>query len=134
MLEMYITITPQTVFEIPDLEGTSITEHFEKIGQRFVEPYEAIINEGLQQLEDRLHSNRPQTWSTEPGWTVYEVLGESVVGGKRCVGPVGETFLVFDVEVNVATSRHLPILATAFAPLTGKWYSWTRLVMTTMMT
>lgn len=112
------------IFDLPDLEGESIIEHFEKIGQQFVEKYEAIIIQGLLRLEDSLHCKRPKTWSMESGWTEYKVLDGNVVG-KQCEGPVMEILLVFDVEVNVATSRHLPILATAFAPLSGTWYSWT---------
>ena len=114
------------IFDLPELEGESIEEHFARIGQQFVQNYEAIVNESIQQFDEQLTAKRPYVWSAEPGWTEYDVAYDGAVFGKLCEGPVNEMFLVFDVEVNVATSRHLPILATAFAPLSGKWYSWTR--------
>ena len=104
--------------KLADMNRTSIKDHFHVIGGTFVQPIEDVIDKVLRcDLQ-----NVPSVWNTYSGWTKY------TVSGFENKSPSEEKLLVFDVEISVVTSRHHPVMATAYAPLSGTWYSWVRYV------
>ena len=102
---------------LPQVHGKSILEHFEFMGENLISSVESRINRCLAQ---QFHGTRPDSWSGSTGWTCYD---RNTYSAKN---PGNEEFLIFDVEVNVATSQYYPVMATAYAPLTQRWYSWNR--------
>ncbi|GAA5989690.1 hypothetical protein JCM10908_000590 [Rhodotorula pacifica] len=109
---------PQAVeFDLPPLEGETISHHFHALGRDVAEPY-------LSMAKDYAKAEVPpmpvqQHWTLTAGWTVYHPDGsfESVP-----YPPEDEASLVFDVETLPYTGGHFPIMAVAAG--TKGWYGW----------
>lgn len=107
-------VLPEVSFDMPQLEGGNIRDHFHALGAYAAEPYLSMANEfAAADLPPQ-----PERWETaRPGWTRY--------GKDGTVTPVdnlnGETIVSFDVEVLYKLSPY-PVMATA-ASATA-WYSW----------
>ncbi|QLG73185.1 hypothetical protein HG535_0E02690 [Zygotorulaspora mrakii] len=104
-------ITEPISFELPKLQGTSLDEHFQKLGHFASEPYKTMALKKFTSLVAR-----PSEWIKRPGWTRYEP-------GKapENVGWPLEDTMVFDVETLYKISPY-PTLAVA---VTSKaWYLW----------
>jgi DNA polymerase gamma 1 len=100
------------VLKLPKLRGQNIEEHFLAIAEDQSRPYMNLVVSLLDQLPVR-----PKVWSTEPGWTCYDLET-----GPRPVPFPDEDALVFDIEVCMSAGS-APTLACA----AGRkfWYSWT---------
>eukprot|EP00117_Sycon_ciliatum_P041275 scpid20856/ scgid30220/ DNA polymerase subunit gamma-1; Mitochondrial DNA polymerase catalytic subunit; PolG-alpha len=107
-------------FEMPQLLGSDVAEHFREIGRRQCQPYlqyaDALM--GVESLP-----GMPTKWQFTPGWCRYSAQCPQ---GKPVPFP-DEKVLVFDVEVWMEAPT-LPILAVAASPTA--WYSWTSEVLT----
>ena len=98
-------------FQLPQLAGGDLDEHFRSIALDQVKPYSDLA----QYLLSSTAPDLPEVWQFSPGWMRYE-------GGQAVSVPYPEEdVMVFDVEVCVQES-HRPVLATAVSPVC--WYSW----------
>ena len=59
-------ITEPIAFPLPPLQGQSLDEHFQKIGQFNSEPYKSFCGEKFTQMVPR-----PAQWLRRPGWVKY---------------------------------------------------------------
>ncbi|XP_065189471.1 DNA polymerase subunit gamma-1-like [Sycon ciliatum] len=95
-------------FEMPQLLGSDVAEHFREIGRRQCQPYlqyaDALM--GVESLP-----GMPTKWQFTPGWCRYSAQCPQ---GKPVPFP-DEKVLVFDVEVWMEAPT-LPILAVAASP------------------
>lgn len=101
---------PPLEYELPDLLGENIQEHWEKLGYRQAQPY-------LGYVEKLLNATPPPLpkWKKESGWTKYE--GEKV----EPVPYPNEKAIIFDVETCVKESNYA-VMATALSATA--WYMW----------
>lgn len=108
------SVTENVDFEIPDLTGSNIAEHFKNIASTQCSEYfnkaEHMAN-ALTKIPCK-----PRNWQFCCGWTKYNPDGtyESVVAPD-------ENVLVFDVEICLSFGK-APILATAVSK--SAWYCW----------
>lgn len=103
---------PIDIKNFPSLEGSSMDEHFHKLGTAESEPY-------LSMAEEFLSGDVPPliaTWEFQSGWTRY-VEGQKP---EKVDFPL-EDSLVFDVEVLYKRSNY-PLLATCAS--SKAWYGW----------
>ncbi|CAI4065262.1 hypothetical protein SUVZ_08G3490 [Saccharomyces uvarum] len=104
-------ITEPIAFPLPALQGQSLDEHFQKIGQFNSEPYKSFCGDKFTQMV-----SRPAQWLRQPGWVKY------VPGAAPVEVPYpDEELVVFDVETLYNIS-HYPTLATALS--STAWYLW----------
>ena len=99
-------------FDLPTLQGSTLDEHFHKLGLDASEPY-------LQYAKAFARSptpQRPRNWVRRSGWTKYYKDGSS-----EAVESPQESMLSFDVEVMWKESS-FAVMACAASPTT--WYSW----------
>lgn len=59
---------PYKDIELPELEGSSIEEHFQCIGNRQFAPYSKLLEEAASLKEIEI----PKKWSFSEGWTMYD--------------------------------------------------------------
>ena len=99
------TKTSPLQFQLPELYGDNIEEHFEHISKEASQSYFALA-EGM---SSTIHNipEMPSKWLFHQGWTKYSSNGE--VTSVECPE---EDVLVFDVEVCVKAGN-VPIMATA---------------------
>ncbi|CAI4052333.1 hypothetical protein SKDZ_15G4640 [Saccharomyces kudriavzevii ZP591] len=98
-------------FPLPPLQGQSLDEHFQKIGQFNSEPYKSFCLDKFTEMVAR-----PAEWLRKPGWVKY-VPGAAPVE----VAYPDEELVVFDVETLYNIS-HYATLATALS--STAWYLW----------
>ncbi|EDV21017.1 uncharacterized protein TRIADDRAFT_64268 [Trichoplax adhaerens] len=98
-------------FQLPELHGSNIDEHFRYIANQQIAHYKILID----RLIDATLPSKPLTWECRPGWTRYD--GNQATS----VEFPDEEALVFDVETSVMNGR-IPVMATAVSPT--HWYSW----------
>ena len=112
LLNKKTAISEPISFELPKLQGQSLDEHFQKIGNFVGKPYMQLCADRLGDAVPAL----PSQWLLQSGWTKY-------IPGKVPVQvdfPTDDT-LVFDVETMYKVS-HYPTLATAVGKYA--WYCW----------
>src|SRR5690606_27603789 len=99
-------------FEVPELHGKTLDEHFYRLGKEAGEPYYTIAQDFSRQLLPRT----PTKWVKQSGWTKY-VVGQQPVK----VDAPEEEAMVFDVEVMY---KEHPFAVMASAASTNAWYMW----------
>ncbi|KAJ1647781.1 DNA-directed DNA polymerase gamma mip1 [Coemansia asiatica] len=107
-------------FELPEMLGENIDEHFYKMGLLAAEPYLTMSR----QFADIKMSQFPpipdkDRWAKHSGWTRY---GRDGSAAQKVVAPdISDQVLVFDVEIVVKDSPY-PTLAVALSE--NAWYLW----------
>lgn len=105
---------PDTIMDLPPIQGSNLDEHFRTIAKTQSQPY---LDLAVQLAGTKLRP-MPVKWSSEPGWTRYDAS----TGREERVEVPCDDALVFDVESCVPEGQR-PILAVAVSP--KAWYSWT---------
>ncbi|KAF2397875.1 DNA polymerase gamma [Trichodelitschia bisporula] len=104
--------SPPVAFDLPPLHGSTMDEHFYKLGMDSAEPY-------LTQAKTFALSNlppRPRKWISRSGWTKYNSDGSS-----EAVDAPDEALLTFDTEV-MWKETSFACMACAASPTA--WYAW----------
>ena len=104
--------TPPVGLDVPPLQGSSLDEHFQRLGLDASEPY-------LSQAKQFVRANppqRPRNWIRRSGWTKYNVDMTS-----EEVDAPNEEMLSFDVEV-MWKDNSFAVMACAASPTA--WYAW----------
>lgn len=99
-------------FDVPAIHGSSLDEHFTRLGMDASEPY-------LSQAKAFVRANvpqRPRKWVIRSGWTKYN----SDMTTEEVEAP-DETMLSFDVET-MWKETPFAVMATAATP--NAWYAW----------
>jgi DNA polymerase gamma 1 len=97
---------------MPELQGTTLDEHFYKLGMDAAEPY-------LNMAKRLVWENpppKPQRWVRQSGWTKYYSDGTT-----EAVDAPDETMLIFDTEV-MWKETSFACMACAVSPTA--WYAW----------
>lgn len=103
---------PPIAFDLPALQGSTLDEHFYKLGRDASEPYfsQAQRYAGIDLPQ------RPRKWARQSGWTRYHSDGTS----ERVEAPQ-EEMLTFDTEVMWKESS-FAVMACAASNVA--WYAW----------
>ncbi|KAI9837289.1 MAG: DNA-directed DNA polymerase gamma mip1 [Sarea resinae] len=99
-------------FNLPELQGRTLDEHFYKLGMDAAEPY-------LTAAKDFARMNappKPRKWVKRSGWTKYYSDGKT-----EAVDAPQESMLTFDTEVMWKESS-FAVMACAASPTA--WYAW----------
>ncbi|OCH84282.1 gamma DNA-directed DNA polymerase, partial [Obba rivulosa] len=115
------SVLPDTSFTLPPLQGSTLDEHFHRIGAAAAQPWLSLAKE----LAGAELPPKPDHWETHAGWTKYVYLPD---GSSYCTAVEypehdgkPEEMLVFDVETLPAYS---PFAIMACAVSKNAWYSW----------
>ncbi|KAL2075241.1 hypothetical protein VTL71DRAFT_184 [Oculimacula yallundae] len=103
---------PPISFDMPELQGSTLDEHFHKLGMDAAEPY-------LSKAKQFTRSNgppKPRKWIRRSGWTKYYPDGRT-----EEVDAPQEDMLCFDTEVMWKESS-FAVMACAVSPT--NWYAW----------
>ncbi|BGP07889.1 DNA polymerase gamma, mitochondrial [Rhodotorula toruloides] len=108
---------PAVEFDLPRLQGPTLSHHFHALGQDIAEPYLSMAKSFAKAKTPPMPVQ--QHWTRTPGWTVYHPDGscESID-----YPPEEERTLVFDVETMPYAGGHFPIMAVAVGE--KGWYGW----------
>lgn len=104
--------TPPIAFDLPELQGTTLDEHFYRLGVDAAEPY-------LTHAKQFTRANsppKPRKWVHRSGWTKYYPDGRT-----EAVDAPLEEMLCFDTEVMWKESS-FAVMACAVSPT--NWYAW----------
>lgn len=104
--------TPPVGFDLPELQGSTLDEHFYKLGMDSAEPY-------LSLAKKYSYANtppKPRRWLRRSGWTKYNQDGTS-----EAVDAPDENMLSFDTEVLWKVSS---FAVMACAASDSSWYAW----------
>ncbi|KAG0648687.1 DNA polymerase catalytic subunit [Hyphodiscus hymeniophilus] len=104
--------TPPISFDLPKLQGTTLDEHFYKLGLDAAEPY--LTN--ATQFTRANAPPKPRKWLRRSGWTKYYPDGRT-----EAVDAPQEEMLCFDTEVMWKESS-FAVMACAVSPT--NWYAW----------
>ncbi|KAF2818618.1 hypothetical protein CC86DRAFT_460948 [Ophiobolus disseminans] len=104
--------TPPVGFDLPDLQGATLDEHFYKLGMDTAEPYLSMAKK----LAWANPPPKPRKWVRRSGWTKYNSDGTS-----EPVDAPDETMLTFDTEV-MWKETSFACMACAVSPTA--WYGW----------
>lgn len=99
-------------FDLPDLQGASLDEHFYKLGMDSAEPYLSLATKYARASPPP----RPRRWEQRAGWTKYHEDGTS-----EAVEYPDEEVLTFDTEV-MWHETSFPAMACAVSE--RHWYAW----------
>lgn len=99
-------------FELPDLQGQSLDEHFFKLGMDSSEPYLSLAKSYITTTSPSM----PRKWMKRSGWTKYNSDGTS-----EPVDAPDESILTFDTEV-MYKEHSFAVMACAVSPTA--WYGW----------
>ncbi|EJD06109.1 uncharacterized protein FOMMEDRAFT_153471 [Fomitiporia mediterranea MF3/22] len=110
------SILPNTGFTLPPLQGSSIDEHFHRIGHAASEPWLGLAK---QFAEIRIPP-KPEFWHIHSGWTKYHHRDDGSSYYETVSAPE-EEMLSFDVET-MPNHHQYAIMACAMSPT--HWYSW----------
>jgi DNA polymerase gamma 1 len=103
---------PPIAFDVPTLQGTTLDEHFFRLGMHASEPY-------LSLAKKYSYANtppRPRKWLQRSGWTKYNADGST-----EAVDAPDEEVLIFDTEV-MWKETNFACMACAASPTA--WYAW----------
>ena len=104
--------SPPITLDLPPLLGTSLDEHFHRIGQQASEPY---YSQAIQYARIDL-LRPPKRWAKRSGWTKYYQDGT-----EEAVDAPNEDMLTFDTEV-IWKESSFAVMACAASPTA--WYAW----------
>ncbi|GAB7356626.1 hypothetical protein MBLNU459_g7348t1 [Dothideomycetes sp. NU459] len=104
--------TPPVGFDLPELQGTSLDEHFYKLGMDAAEPYLSLAK----RYAYASPPPKPRRWVRRSGWTRYNQDGTS-----EPVDAPDDNVLTFDTEVLWKQSS-FAVMACAVSEST--WYAW----------
>lgn len=104
--------SPPIAFDLPELHGTSLDEHFWKLGMDASEPYLSTAT----RFARANPPPRPRKWVQRSGWTKYHADGTT-----EPVPYPDEIAITFDTEVMYKETR-FPCMAVAASPTA--WYGW----------
>ncbi|KAI3475578.1 hypothetical protein L1887_63008 [Cichorium endivia] len=99
-------------FDLPDLQGTSLDEHFYRLGMESAEPYLSMSRKYARASPP----TRPRKWQQRSGWTKY-----NEDGSWEAVEAPDEEALTFDTEV-MYKETNFPAMACAVSAT--HWYAW----------
>ncbi|KAI1433387.1 DNA polymerase gamma [Xylaria sp. CBS 124048] len=105
--------TAPIAFDIPKIQGSTLDEHFYKLGVDCAEPFLSYAKQFA--LENA--PSRPKKWIRRSGWTKYPMDGSE----PTPVEAPDESMLCFDVEVLWKISP-FAVMACAMSPTA--WYAW----------
>jgi DNA polymerase gamma 1 len=105
---------PDVGFALPPIQGTSIDEHFHRIGITSAEPWLSLCNH----LAVSSLPSQPDCWFLRPGWTRYQPNSDPC---PVSFPYLSEQALVFDVET---MPKYGPGPVIAVAASTDAWYVW----------
>lgn len=97
---------------MPNLQGTTLDEHFYKLGMDTAEPYLSMAKK----LAWANPPPKPRKWVARSGWTKYNRDGTS-----EAIEAPDETMLTFDTEV-MWKETSFACMACAVSPTA--WYAW----------
>ncbi|KAI1160899.1 DNA polymerase gamma [Nemania serpens] len=100
-------------FNIPEIQGDSLDEHFHRLGTDSGEPFLAYAK----QFAFENAPARPKQWIRQSGWIKYPADGSE----PTPEAPEHEKMLCFDVEVMWKESP-FAVMACAMSPTA--WYAW----------
>ncbi|PTB67885.1 DNA polymerase gamma [Trichoderma citrinoviride] len=100
-------------FELPELKGATLDEHFHKLGTDCAEPYLRFAKE----FACASIPLKPKRWKRQSGWTKYYPDGRP----PEKVAAPDEEMLCFDVET-MWKEHPFAVMACAVSPTA--WYSW----------
>ncbi|KAF2746188.1 DNA polymerase gamma [Sporormia fimetaria CBS 119925] len=103
---------PPVSFDLPALHGSTLDEHFYKLGMESAEPYLGMAKK----LAWANPPPRPRKWIAQSGWTKYHSDGTA-----EAVDAPNESMLTFDVEV-MWKETNFACMACAVSPTA--WYAW----------
>ena len=103
---------PPIAFDLPTLHGSTLDEHFYKLGRDASEPY---YSQALDYARADLH-RAPRQWVKQSGWTKY-----NEDGSHEAVEAPREEMLTFDTEVMWKESS---FAVMACASSKTAWYAW----------
>ncbi|KAK4053252.1 DNA-directed DNA polymerase gamma mip1 [Microbotryomycetes sp. JL221] len=108
---------PAIEFQLPHLQGPTLSHHFYKLGLHAAEPYLSLAREFAERKTTAMPDK--ERWVCMSGWTRYSADGcwESV----GAPDPNSQT-LVFDVETLPFQGGNFPIMAVAVGE--DGWYAW----------
>lgn len=104
--------TPPIGFDLPDLQGASLDEHFYKLGMDAAEPYLSYAKKYARASPPP----KPRKWVRRSGWTKYHQDGST-----EAIDAPDEAMLTFDTEV-MWKETSFPAMACAVSDTT--WYAW----------
>lgn len=99
-------------FDLPPLQGTTLDEHFYKLGMDASEPFLSYAKG----YASRGCPAKPRKWVRRSGWTKYNPDGSS-----EPVDAPNESMLTFDTEV-MYKEHSFAVMACAASPTA--WYAW----------
>jgi DNA polymerase gamma 1 len=99
-------------FDLPDLQGTSLDEHFYRLGMDSAEPYLSLAKKYARASPPP----KPRKWQQRSGWTKY-----NEDGSWEAVDAPDEEVLTFDTEV-MWHQTNFPAMACAVSGT--HWYAW----------
>lgn len=99
-------------FDLPPLQGTTLDEHFHKLGMDAAEPYLSLAKK----LAWANPPPKPRKWVRRSGWTKYYPDGTT-----EAVDAPNEEMLIFDTEV-MWKETSFACMACAVSPTA--WYGW----------
>ncbi|KAK2011105.1 DNA polymerase family A [Colletotrichum eremochloae] len=99
-------------FDLPDLQGRTLDEHFHKLAVDSAEPYLSLAK----QFARANTPPKPRKWVRRSGWTKYYSDGRT-----EAVDAPDESMLCFDTEVMWKESS-FAVMACASSPTA--WYAW----------
>jgi len=99
-------------FELPDLQGASLDEHFYRLGMDSAEPYLSLAKKYARASPPP----KPRRWERRSGWTKY-----NEDGSWEAVETPNEEVLTFDTEV-MWHETSFPAMACAVSAT--HWYGW----------
>ncbi|KAF1939259.1 DNA polymeras-like protein gamma [Clathrospora elynae] len=105
-------LTPPVSFDMPELQGATLDEHFYKLGMDAAEPYLSMAKK----LAWANPPPKPRKWVRQSGWTKYNSNGTT-----EAVHAPDETILTFDTEV-MWKETSFACMACAVSPTA--WYGW----------
>jgi DNA polymerase gamma 1 len=104
--------TPPVGFDVPELQGPTLDEHFYKLGMDAAEPYLTMAKK----LAWANPPPKPRKWVRRSGWTKYNSDGTT-----EAVDAPDESMLTFDTEV-MWKETSFACMACAVSPTA--WYAW----------
>ncbi|KAK5136916.1 hypothetical protein LTR08_001423 [Meristemomyces frigidus] len=99
-------------FDLPELQGTSLDEHFYRLGMDSAEPYLSLSKK----YATASPPPKPRKWARRSGWTKYNPDGE-----WEAVDAPDAEVLTFDTEV-MWHQTSFPAMACAVSAT--HWYAW----------
>ncbi|KAI6157921.1 DNA polymerase family A-domain-containing protein [Pisolithus tinctorius] len=115
------SVLPDIGFTLPPLQGSTIDEHFYRIGLQASQPWLSLARD----LASSELPPRPDYWDIQSGWTKYYFHSDGSSYSEYVEYPQHdgkpEEILVFDVET--MPSYH-PYAVIACAASKNAWYAW----------